>query len=100
MSKPIVVIVCMARSSESWEPYQPPHSWHSRAGGGAFHSIMNGSRDLYLITSSARASTDDETSKPSRLRGLEIDSEIKLGRLVHREIAGLRPAKNLVDQLG
>jgi hypothetical protein len=61
---------------------------------------MNGSRDPHLITSSASASTDDETSKPSRLRGLEIDSEIKLGRLLHRDIAGLRPAKNLIDQFG
>jgi hypothetical protein len=42
MSRPIVVIVCMGRSSESWEPYQRPHSWHSRAGGGAVHSIKSG----------------------------------------------------------
>jgi hypothetical protein len=42
MSKPIVVIVCMARSSESWEPQQRPHPWHARAGGGAVHSIKNG----------------------------------------------------------
>src|ERR1700675_4536020 len=32
MSRPIVVIVCMDSSSESWEPYQRPHPWHSRAG--------------------------------------------------------------------
>src|SRR5258708_12098937 len=42
MSRPIVVIVCMVSSSESWEPQQRPHPWHSRAGGGAVHSIMNG----------------------------------------------------------
>jgi hypothetical protein len=42
MSRPIVVIVCMGSSSESWEPYQRPHSWHSRAGGGAVHSIKSG----------------------------------------------------------
>src|SRR6266403_1771390 len=39
MSKPIVVIVCMVRSSESWEPQQRPHPWHRCAGGGAVHSI-------------------------------------------------------------
>src|SRR5258708_32386314 len=39
MSKPIVVIVCMARSSESCEPQQRPHPWHRCAGGGAVHSI-------------------------------------------------------------
>src|SRR5258705_12523699 len=42
MSKPIVVIVCMVRSSESWEPQQRPHPWHRCAGGGAVHSITNG----------------------------------------------------------
>src|SRR5260370_31555289 len=42
MSKPTVVIVCMARSSESWEPQQRPHPWHRCAGGGAVHSINIG----------------------------------------------------------
>src|SRR4029077_20962421 len=42
MSKPIVVIVCMARSSESREPQQRPHPWHRCAGGGAVHSINSG----------------------------------------------------------
>src|SRR5262249_482417 len=42
MSRPIVVTVCMDSSSESWEPYQPPLPWHSRAGGGAVHSITSG----------------------------------------------------------
>src|SRR6478672_9157447 len=41
MSRPIVVIICMASSSESWEPQQRPHPWHSRAGGGAVHSITS-----------------------------------------------------------
>src|SRR6266404_605336 len=44
MSNPIVVIVCMESSSEPWEPFQRPHRWHSRAGGGAVHSINSGSR--------------------------------------------------------
>jgi hypothetical protein len=26
---------------ESWEPQEPPHPWHSRAGGGAVHSIKS-----------------------------------------------------------
>jgi hypothetical protein len=42
MSRPIVVTACMSSSSESWEPLQRPHPWHSRAGGGAVHSIRNG----------------------------------------------------------
>src|SRR5271154_4991729 len=42
MSRPIVVIACMPGSSESWELQQHPHLWHSRAGGGAVHSIISG----------------------------------------------------------
>ena len=34
---------CMSSPSKSWEPKQRPHPWHSRAGGGAVHSITNGS---------------------------------------------------------
>src|SRR5271155_335652 len=42
MSRPIVVIACIPGSSESWELQQHPHLWHSRAGGGAVHSIRSG----------------------------------------------------------
>src|SRR5450759_3179883 len=42
ISRPIVVIACMIGSSKLWGPYQHPHSWHSRAGGGAVHSIISG----------------------------------------------------------
>src|SRR5215831_18666239 len=64
MSRPIVVTVCMDSSSESWEPYQPPLPWHSRAGGGAVHSINSRLEQLQQteqayssITSSAVASS-------------------------------------------
>ena len=33
---------CMFRSSESWEFHQAPRLWHSRAGEGTVHSIING----------------------------------------------------------
>src|SRR5271165_5258209 len=46
MSRPIVVTVCMNSSSESWEPQQRPHPWHSCAGGGAVHSIRSGQHQL------------------------------------------------------
>jgi hypothetical protein len=42
MSSPIAVIFCMDSSSRSWEPQKAPTPWHSRAGGGAVHSITNG----------------------------------------------------------
>jgi hypothetical protein len=32
----------MLGSSESWLHQQQPYSWHSRAGGGAVHSINSG----------------------------------------------------------
>jgi DNA-binding transcriptional LysR family regulator len=40
-----------APRSESWEPQQHPHRWHSRAGGGAVHSIR--SRSLYCLGSAS-----------------------------------------------
>jgi hypothetical protein len=33
-------------------------------------------------------------SKPERLGGLEIDDEIEFGRLLDRDVGGLRPAQN------
>jgi hypothetical protein len=38
------VIACMFSSSKSWELQQHPRLWHSRAGGGAVHSIRSGHR--------------------------------------------------------
>src|SRR5215471_3996387 len=38
--------------------------------------------------------------QPERLGGCKIDDEIKLGRLLDRDVAWLRPAQNLVDILG
>src|SRR5215471_7436807 len=41
----------MFSSSESWELQQHPRLWHSRAGGGAVHSINSGDQARYSITS-------------------------------------------------
>jgi hypothetical protein len=35
-----------AGSSESWSPQQQPRTWHSRAGGGAVHSIKSSREQL------------------------------------------------------
>src|SRR5271169_2801978 len=48
MSRPIVVVACMIGSSVSWEPQQHPLLWHSRAGGGAVHSINSGHHRPFL----------------------------------------------------
>ncbi|WP_246783214.1 hypothetical protein, partial [Bradyrhizobium sp. CIR18] len=47
ISRPIVEIDCIGCSSESWEPQTAPHPWHSRAHGGAVHSINCGSDQLH-----------------------------------------------------
>src|SRR6266849_6558801 len=63
MSRPIVVIICMGSSSDSWEPYQRPHPWHSRAGGGAVHSITSG--PFSNVAFDAKPTFGDWTQMPS-----------------------------------
>src|ERR1035437_9130658 len=70
MSRPIVGIVVMLGSSKLWGPEQPTHSWHSRAGGGAVHSIRSGlmhrsKHHRYSITSSAMESSPNGASLQS-----------------------------------
>ena len=43
----------------------------------------------YSITSSARASSVGGISRPSALRGLEVDDELKFGGLLNWQVAGL-----------
>jgi hypothetical protein len=49
------VIVCILKSGGL---NSTPHSWHSRAGGGAVHSINSGHSANHSITSSARSRND------------------------------------------
>jgi hypothetical protein len=35
--------------------------------------------------------------EPERLGGRQVDGQLELGRLLDREIGGLRPPQNLVD---
>src|SRR4029077_4674432 len=51
---------------------QRPHLWHSRAGGGAVHSIINGSYQLHSINSSASASILSEMVRPSTFAVLRL----------------------------
>ena len=39
-------------------------------------------------------------SETERLGGLEVDDEVEFGRLLDRDIAGLRAAQNLVNKIG
>src|SRR6266516_3901882 len=83
-------------------PYQHPHPWHSRAGGGAVHSINNGlmhrsKMSRYPITSSARMNRR-WNRYTNRLSGLEVDKKLKFRGLLNRKIGGVRPFEDLVDE--
>ena len=54
----------------------------------------------HSITSSARASKRRRNVEAERLGGREIDDEIEFGRLLDRDVGGLRAAQNLVDIVG
>ena len=53
----------------------------------------------YSITSSAGREVL-RNGEAERFGGRKIDDEIEFGRLLDRDIAGLRPAQNLVDKIG
>jgi hypothetical protein len=72
MSRP-TVIACMFSSSDSWKLQQHPHLWHSRAGGGAVHSIKSGHR-LLLDHFVGALLQEQWDVQPERFRRLKIDS--------------------------
>ena len=55
---------------------------------------MNSRRCAHSITSSARASRVGGTVEAERLRGLQIDDQLELGRLQYRQVGGLRPLED------
>src|SRR6266576_2525147 len=100
MSKPIVVIVCMVRSSESWEPQQRPHPWHRCAGGGAVHSIKSGSGAFLfknLVRASEKRRRDFETEQFCRL---EIDGKQEFRGLLDRKVGRFSAFENSIDIVG
>jgi hypothetical protein len=96
---------CIDSSSESWELYQPPLPWHSRAGGGAVHSIISrhmqcGKPALlfdHLVSAQEEISTDRQSE---RSRCFEIDDKLEFGGLLNRQVGRLRAFQNLVDISG
>src|SRR5262249_33413980 len=105
MSRPIVVTVCMISSSESWGPQQHPHPWHFRAGGGAVHSIKSGLTQCsksglsldHLVGAGEQCRRHGEAE---RLVSWKIDHELKLGRKLHWQIAGLGALQDLDHVVG
>jgi hypothetical protein len=61
---------------------------------------LNGYVPTYSMTSSARNRNEFWDREAKRLGYCEIDDEIEFGRRLDWDIAGHRPAQNLVDQLG
>ena len=55
------------------------------------------SRRLHSITSSARASSDVGTVEAERLGGLEVDDQLELGRLLHRQVGWLLALEDTID---
>src|ERR1700722_1635507 len=84
MSKPIVVIVCMARSSESWEPQQRPHPWHRCAVEEPSTASTTDTAELFdhLVGAGEKGRCDFE---PKRFCGFEIDHHLKSCRLLDRK---------------
>jgi hypothetical protein len=54
----------------------------------------------HSMTSSARASSDCGTVMPSATRGLQIDHQLELGRLLDRQVSRLRALDDLVHEDG
>src|SRR5271165_510765 len=60
MSRPMVVIACMTWLLRIVGPYRHPLPWHSRAGGGAVHSIDSGP-PICALMSTRLLERDDES---------------------------------------
>ena len=54
-------------------------------------------RQHYSITSSARASSEGGTVRPSALAVFMIDHQLKFGRLLYRQIGRLGAFEDLID---
>ncbi len=76
MSRPIIVIICVG-SSESWEPEQRPHPWHSRAGGGAVYSIISGHihGSILAVDEADLSETLEDCRDKRRQRGRQSGAE-------------------------
>src|SRR5262249_33590651 len=95
MSRPIVVTVCMGSSSESWELYQPPLPWHSRAGWRSrpqhqepTYAVQQAERSFdHLVGDGKQRRGHVEANHPGRLG---VDDQLKLARLHDRQVSGPR----------
>ena len=58
------------------------------------------SRRLHSITSSARASRVRRHVEAERLGGLEVDDQLELGRLLHRQVGRLLALEDAIDIAG
>ena len=72
-----------------------------RATSGSGQNLQSLPREhIHSITLSASDRNDFGDREPERLGSLEINNEIEFGRLLDQDIAGLRPAQNLINKIG
>src|ERR1700732_3887492 len=75
----------MIGSSESWGSSRHPHSWHSRAGGGADHSISMGRLTLNVLLSFAQFEREvigervRDKIAASKRKGIWVGGPVPLG---------------------
>ena len=85
ISRPIVEIDCIDSFSESWSLKRRPYLWHSRARGGAFHSINTGQTFGCCWIASRKGGPLPELCRWSHVRfGLHRDvASDRAGRVEH-----------------